>query len=258
MTGPPEKNCKLLEENSFLKQKIQNLEQSLSERRGVEELLQLERELYIDLLKYQPAGIYRLRVFTSKKLPKSAWSSSDNPPYILELVNDRFCEILRINREIFKNNPGIIIDLIHPEDKAEFIRENEESNANMKPFMWEGRLSIGGKIHWIHFESLPRLVANKDVLWTGILYDITERKIQDQEMKELVFKLQKALEEIKTLRGIVPICANCKKIRDDKGFWDHVEIYVAKHTDAQFSHGICPSCVKSLYPEFSENENAEL
>jgi hypothetical protein len=58
------------------------------------------------------------------------------------------------------------------------------------------------------------------------------------------------LEEIKTLQGIIPICAQCKKIRDDKGYWEQVELYVSKHTKAQFSHGICPACAKELYPEY--------
>jgi CheY-like chemotaxis protein len=62
-------------------------------------------------------------------------------------------------------------------------------------------------------------------------------------------ELQDALLEIKTLRGIVPICSNCKKIRDDKGFWSQVEVYVRAHTHAEFTHGICPECAKKLYPE---------
>ncbi len=62
-------------------------------------------------------------------------------------------------------------------------------------------------------------------------------------------ELGRALEEIKTLRGILPICANCKKIRDDQGYWQQVEVYVHDHTDAQFSHGICPDCLRKLYPD---------
>jgi len=61
-------------------------------------------------------------------------------------------------------------------------------------------------------------------------------------------KLSKALSEIKHLRGILPICAVCKKIRDDQGFWRQVEDYVHAHTDAQFSHGVCPDCMKKMYP----------
>ena len=87
-------------------------------------------------------------------------------------------------------------------------------------FQWEGRLSIRGEILWVHFESVPRLIENGVVLWTGILYDITERKKAEQEREKLIGELQEALVEIKTLRGIVPICANCKKIRDDKGYWE--------------------------------------
>lgn len=64
--------------------------------------------------------------------------------------------------------------------------------------------------------------------------------------------LGKALEEIKTLRGIVPICAGCKKVRDDKGYWEQVEVYVQERTDAQFSHGLCPDCVKRLYPDLGD------
>ena len=73
--------------------------------------------------------------------------------------------------------------------------------------------------------------------------DITERKrVEDA--------LQKAFDEIHTLRGIVPICAKCKQIRDDQGFWSQVEDYVQNHTEAQFSHGICPECAKEPYPQF--------
>jgi len=65
-------------------------------------------------------------------------------------------------------------------------------------------------------------------------------------------ELQTALEEIKALRGIVPICASCKKIRDDQGYWHQVEVYLRNHTDAEFSHGLCPECEKIMYSELAE------
>lgn len=68
--------------------------------------------------------------------------------------------------------------------------------------------------------------------------------------KELVVLLS----EVKQLRGIIPICAHCKKIRDDKGYWHQVESYVRDHSEAEFSHSICPVCIKKLYPEFVEEE----
>lgn len=69
------------------------------------------------------------------------------------------------------------------------------------------------------------------------------------EREKLVVELRKALEQIKTLRGLIPICASCKKIRDDRGFWHQVEEYVGAHSEAEFSHGLCPACAKRLYPE---------
>lgn len=75
------------------------------------------------------------------------------------------------------------------------------------------------------------------------------RHRQEGQQAKLIAQLQEALGQIKQLRGLLPICANCKKIRDDQGYWTHVEAYIEKHSDAQFSHGICPGCVKKLYPE---------
>lgn len=83
------------------------------------------------------------------------------------------------------------------------------------------------------------------------LIDITKRKIIEQERKGLVQKLQDALDKIKTLRGLIPICASCKNIRDDKGYWRQIEEYIHEHSELQFSHGICPDCAKKLYPELS-------
>lgn len=67
---------------------------------------------------------------------------------------------------------------------------------------------------------------------------------------EDITALKNALDEVKTLRGFIPICSHCKNIRDDKGFWQQVEEYVQDHSEAQFSHGICPDCAKKLYPAF--------
>jgi len=65
-------------------------------------------------------------------------------------------------------------------------------------------------------------------------------------------ELELALSNVKTLRGLIPICAGCKKIRDDKGYWEQVEMYVVRHSDAKFTHGLCPQCIHKLYPELSD------
>ena len=68
-----------------------------------------------------------------------------------------------------------------------------------------------------------------------------------------VAELRQALDQVKTLRGIVPICAKCKKIRDDQGYWKQVEVYVRDHTEAEFSHGLCPECMKTMYSDFARD-----
>ena len=76
----------------------------------------------------------------------------------------------------------------------------------------------------------------------------------ESALKVNVQKLQRALTEVKTLRGMLPICASCKKIRDDHGEWVQMEVFVRDRTEADFSHGICPECMEKLYPEFSKTK----
>ena len=71
----------------------------------------------------------------------------------------------------------------------------------------------------------------------------------EKEFLKMLRKLTKALTEVKTLSGLLPICASCKKIRDDSGYWGQIEEYIFEHSNAQFSHGICPECMKKLYTE---------
>lgn len=71
-------------------------------------------------------------------------------------------------------------------------------------------------------------------------------------LQKKIRELKQAIEDIKTLKGIVPICSSCKKIRDDDGFWQRVEDYVREHSEAEFSHSICPDCMGRLYPEYKD------
>jgi PAS domain S-box-containing protein len=88
----------------------------------------------------------------------------------------------------------------------------------------------------------------------GIQRDVTTRVQAEEEREKLIDELQSALAEIKTLRGIIPICASCKKIRDDEGYWHDVAVYIRDHSEAEFSHGICPDCAKKLYPDFFKDD----
>lgn len=81
----------------------------------------------------------------------------------------------------------------------------------------------------------------------GLIRDITERKKIEEEREKLINELQEAHEDVNILSGLLPICAKCKKIRDDKGYWNKLEVYIQTHSDAEFTHGICPECSDKLY-----------
>ena len=78
-----------------------------------------------------------------------------------------------------------------------------------------------------------------------------------QELFDKNTSLEKALAEVKTLSGFLPICASCKKIRDDQGYWQQIESYIGAHSQAEFTHGICPECAKRLYPEFMDKKQSD-
>jgi hypothetical protein len=91
----------------------------------------------------------------------------------------------------------------------------------------------------LHVTELNKLLAK----------DIERRKQTENEKELLILELQDALGKVRTLSGLIPICANCKKIRDDKGYWNQIDSYIQEHADVDFSHGICPDCAKELYPD---------
>ena len=76
----------------------------------------------------------------------------------------------------------------------------------------------------------------------------------DKERENIITELQVALTEVRKLRGIIPICASCIKVRDDQGYWNQIESYIREHSEADFSHGICPECAKKLYPDLDIDE----
>jgi PAS domain S-box-containing protein len=98
--------------------------------------------------------------------------------------------------------------------------------------------------------SISTWKVGGETYYTGIIRDISERKLIEAERNQLIKSLQDSLAKIKTLSGMLPICASCKKIRDDEGYWNQIETYLSKHSKAEFSHGICPECAKKLYPDY--------
>ena len=171
--------------------KIQEQKNAENHQKKIIEALHLERDLYADLANALPSGIYRLRVFKEVSLIEDKWLSSIDVPYTFEFANDRFFEILNLDRLNFERNPGILHDLIFEGDKAKFAKINVESNLNSTPFSWEGRFLINDKLIWIHFKSIPRLLENGDIIWTGTLEDISKRKQTEEEIKLKNDELQK-------------------------------------------------------------------
>jgi DNA-binding NtrC family response regulator len=100
------------------------------------------------------------------------------------------------------------------------------------------------------FAEMPHTVARALREWTLL----TERREAVAAQKQLITELEEALSKVKTLSGLLPICSGCNKIRDDHGYWSQVEGYIQEHTDAKFTHGLCPDCIRKYFPEM-EVEN---
>ena len=111
-----------------------------------------------------------------------------------------------------------------------------------------------GRTHyWLSYKFLLRSADGQKRLG-GLSFDITDRKATESEHERLISELREALAQVKTLSGFIPICASCKNIRDDAGYWQQIEQYLSKHSDLEFTHGICPACLEKLYPEFAARQ----
>lgn len=107
-----------------------------------------------------------------------------------------------------------------------------------------------GKTAWVEIHAKAmRDAATGEIYYEGSIEDITERKAAEAERERLIAELTAALSKVKSLTGLLPICAGCKKIRDDEGRWNDLEPYIESHSEAEFTHGFCPECARRLYPE---------
>jgi len=100
-----------------------------------------------------------------------------------------------------------------------------------------------------HREHLEQLVEERT---QALKLENIERKKAEAEKEAFIVRLQAALDDVRKLSGMLPICASCKKIRDDEGYWHQVEVYIRDNSEVEFSHGICPECFIKLYPEYLE------
>lgn len=140
---------------------------------------------------------------------------------------------------------------VWPEETAKQLRENDVAvlNANKTIQMFETIPTPDGVPHHWMVYKFPILHILGHRYLGGVAVDITERRKLEAAREQLRSQYEAAVEKIKMLAGFLPICASCKKIRDDQGYWKQVEEYISEHTAAEFSHSICPECTDKLYPE---------
>ena len=110
----------------------------------------------------------------------------------------------------------------------------------------------------IFYGVFAETIRNERTQKAGLVDYIAALEAAEEERERLIRKLQDALANIKTLSGLLPICFSCKQIRDDKGYWNQIDTYIRDHTDAEFTHGICPACMIKLYPDYSGKKLAEV
>jgi PAS domain S-box-containing protein len=195
----------------------------------------------------------RIKADRADELYKSLFENSSSIKLIIDPENGHIMDanlsasaFYGYGRDRLKNMKIMDINTLSPDQVFE-----EMQNANSEKriyFQFRHRLS-NGEIKDVEVFSGPIIFSGKEALYS-IIHDVSERKALEDDREKLIVRLEKALDEIKTLKGILPICSSCKNIRDDKGYWQQIESYISDHSDAEFSHGLCPDCIKRLYPEF--------
>jgi PAS domain S-box-containing protein len=169
-------------------------------------------------------------------------------------LNPAWEKTLGFTREELRARP--FIEFVHPEDRERTLRQNARVRSGGRALAFENRyLHKDGSHRWFHWNAAPDEA-------TGLIYsmarDITAQKDAEAQRDRLVVELRRALAEVTELREILPICSYCRKIRDDGNYWHTVEAYLAHHTMARFSHGICPDCLAREHPAESDGDAEEM
>lgn len=132
----------------------------------------------------------------------------------------------------------------------------EEKMRQVMSFLTDLTILLGNsaidKKELLHLnKNLEQLVQARTI---ELKEELAIRKKAEQEKEDLIASLQESLKKVKQLSGFLPICASCKKIRDDEGYWNQIEWYIREHSEVKFSHGMCPDCAKKLYPDMKFSE----
>ncbi len=175
---------------------------------------------------------------------------------LVEFMSDAVVVMDRSGHILLQNSSAGA--LLGGADQQPAILENIRRRiADSEDGMWQGEveLALDQAQRWIDVRATA--VRDRWLELAGhllVLRDITKEKQIQKEKEDLIADLRAALHQVQTLEGLLPICASCKKIRDDRGYWNHVESYLADHAKLRFTHGICPECAKKFFPEIAIRE----
>ncbi|MGD1046813.1 MAG: response regulator [Bacteroidota bacterium] len=223
-----------------LEEKNTTLVEEIKIRKQVEDKLTKAHDFYLGLLNYAPALIWRSGVDEKCDWFNVSWLAFTGRT-IEQEIGDGWAE-------------GVYTD-----DLNSCVKTHIDAFTARRTFEMQYRLRRhDGQFRWIVEYGIPfNSTEGEFAGFIGYCFDITERKQAEAEREKLINELQAALAEIKTLSGLIPICAWCKKIRDDKGYWTILEAYLNQHSSAQFTHGICPECLAKLYPNLINTKSNE-
>ena len=180
-----------------------------------------------------------------------------SPSFRIFNTNKAMCEMLGYTKQELSGRS--LEDITYPEDREKTIElAGQMLRGEVPLFQLEKRcVKKNGDILWTSMTTTALRNQDGEVVYAlCMVEDIGNRKSVEQEREILIHELQVAMANIKTLKGLLPTCAWCKKVRDDNGYWQKVETYIEEHSDASFTHGICPDCLKKNDPEaYTEYED---
>jgi len=167
-------------------------------------------------------------------------------------LNPTWETTLGFTREELMSRP--FIEFVHPDDRDRTLQQNRQVRGGGQARSFENRyVCKDGSYRWLVWNAAPD--SSRNVIYS-VARDVTERKRAEEERETLLQKLQTALAEVRILRGILPICSYCKRIRDDENYWQSVDAYLSEHINAEFSHSICPNCYRNVVePELNRTKN---
>ena len=178
-------------------------------------------------------------------------SEIEGPEYDLEWISSYDSALDAIGRQ---SHDVLLIDYrLGQRTGLDLMREAIENGCNDPMILLTGQGGRDVDMEAMKAGAADYLVKGRidsDLLERSMRYSI-ERKRAEKEREELIIELRDAMTRIKTLGGLLPICSSCKRIRDDHGYWNLLESYIKEYSDAEFSHSICPPCMKQLYPNSS-------